>query len=135
MKTENKQSNLEKNAGIAGSIKEFIVSKFVPYVPFSFMSKEVMGNWWEKGNGSGEGLGRRMATNILISGCVATAILVYGIHSLSAGTMDYTKWSEISNQRKIQAEQSKRDYLTEQFHELDTNDEGNLSLEEFVYKK
>lgn len=128
---ENKENKLGEKMGIDGTLEEFIVSEFAPYLPFSFMSKTVIRNWMGKGKDFKKGFGRKMITNSLISGLVGVGIFYYSIFSLSMGTPNYTKWSEIQKQEVIQKEQETRAYLKNQFYEADKNKDSFIDLNEF----
>jgi hypothetical protein len=128
---DEQENNLEKEARIVGAFEDFIISELAPYVPFSFMSKAIMGNWIGEGKSFRKGFSRRMGSNLLVCSLVSAAVIFYSISSLTMGTPNYKGWSGISKQKELQREQETRDYSNSRFREADKNGDLVLDSDEF----
>ncbi len=126
---KNKENNLEKKAGIAGKLKNTIESIVTPLIPLAFLSDKLSRTWSKKGEKLGNT--KLLFINAAVTGGIIGIGGMYLLASRNMGTLNYTKWSEASKQKEIQAEKEIRVDSNRQFYKVDKNNDSVIDSNEF----
>jgi len=129
MTNKNKESRLEKGAGIVATIRKKY--KWHDLIPFGFMSKKIRDSWGDENGKITDSGSKKLLINWSLSLIFALAPFLYGADSLLHGSLNYKKWPEIQNQRKLKQELINQNYYRKQFQEIDKNKDCVLDSTEF----